>query len=87
MYNFLCCEAHGDFRTLICSNAKIDKSCNDYSVVGYKNRPVSDFAAHLDSTASILLESSIRIHSLFDNDKPEELKPFEIELNQLRENL
>ncbi len=87
LYNFLCSEAHSNIRALIDRHVKINQSCDDYSVVGYKNRSVSDFAAHLDSTAGILLESSIRIHSLFDNDKPEELKPFEIELNQLRENL
>jgi len=86
LYNFLSSEAHSDIRALMHRHVKINQRCDDYLVVGYKNKPVSDFAAYLDSTAEILLESTIRIHSFFDNDKPEELKPFEVELNQLKEN-
>jgi len=87
VYNFLCSEAHNDIRALIMRHVDINKSCNDYSVVGYKNRCVSEFAAYLDSTAGILLESSLGIHSFFGNDKPEELQAFEAEYNQLRGNL
>ncbi len=87
LYNFLCSEAHNDIRALVNRHIEINQSCDDYSVVGYKNQSVSDFAVHLDSTAGILLESSLRIQSFFGNDKPEELKPFEDELNQLRNEL
>ena len=87
LYNFLCSEAHNDIRALMNRHIKTNQSCNDYSVVGYKNQSVSDFAAHLDSTAGLLLESSLRIHSFFGNGEPEELKPFEVELNKLRDKL
>lgn len=85
VYNFLCSEVHNDIRALIVRHLEISPSSDDYSVVRYKNREISEFAAHLDSTAGILLEASLATHSFFGNDKPDELKPFEAELNQLRD--
>lgn len=82
MYNLLSADAHGNIRALV--NRHIEIKGADFDLVFYKDAPLSDFLASIDSTCGLLVHSAIEIHELLNSEVLSEVKALKEDLENWR---
>ena len=85
LYNFLSCDAHSNIRALI--SRHIDINNEDFKVVFYKDEPLEHHLSYLDTTAGIMIDSSVKVHELFETGQYGIVKKYGDSLNELRKRI
>jgi hypothetical protein len=82
LYNFLSNDAHSNIRALVDRHLEIKG--NDFQVVFYKDEPLEGFLTYIDSTTSMLLDASKKIHEFFQTGFSSQIQALDDKLTEIR---
>jgi hypothetical protein len=83
LYNSLSNDSHSSIRALIDRHIEIDKS--DHRLVFYKDLQLDDLLLHIDFTAGILIDSSLKLHKVFKTSSVKTFENMAQKLNEIRD--
>ena len=83
-YNFLCCDAHNNIRSLISRHADITDDQSDYQVQFFPSVDLDSIVHYIDSCLGILIASTLLIHKALGSPNTYEAEQLAAQLSEIR---
>ena len=83
-YNFLCCDAHNNIRSLISRHADIAEDQSDYQLQFFPKIDIDAIVHYIDSCLGILIASTEKIHKALGSPKTSEVEQLSTQLAEIR---
>ncbi len=83
-YNFLCCDAHNNIRSLISRHADIAEDHSDYQLQFFPPIDLDSIVHYIDSCLGILIASTEMIHKALGSPMTSEVEQLATQLSEIR---